>query len=337
MGMCTAVTWAVAARRLVQWGGHLGRGSHLAASIFALLLASPVFVRAGEGGTAHVLPGANATLVDLAPATPGTFVKPMYMNYHGSASARIPTAAGIASDLHATAHTVVIGAGHTFEQTVLSGAHYTVAAFLPYSWLDVSANVQAQVGTVRRQSNVSGFGDLTLVPLMLAWKRGEWQFNVLMPIYAPTGDYQQGRLGNPGLNYWTLDPMAGVAYSNQRSGFNAMLHAGYATNTENSETHYRSGSLLHFDGALQQILPMGTGFMTLGAEGFYFQQVSCDGGSGAVLGCFKGRTAGLGPVLGYIQPLGKESLAVELKWLPELDTKNRLNGDYVWLKMVYKF
>jgi hypothetical protein len=82
---------------------------------------------------------------------------------------------------------------------------------------------------------------------------------------------------------------------------------------------------------------VGSGFMTLGAEGFYFQQVTCGSGSGAVLGCFKGRTAGLGPVLGYIQPLGKQSLAVELKWLPELDTKNRLNGDYVWLKMVYKF
>jgi len=335
--MCTAVASALAARRLVTRRAQPRRGLRFVAAFFASLLALPVFVRAGEGGTAHVLPGANATLVDLPPTTPGTFVKPMYMHYHGSASARFPTAAGIASDLSATANTLVIGAGHTFEQTVLGGAHYTVAAFLPYSWLDVSANVQAQVGTVRRQSNVSGFGDMTVVPLMLAWKRGEWQFNVLMPIYAPTGDYQQGRLGNPGLHYWTFDPMAGVAYSNPRSGFNAMLHAGYATNTENSQTNYRSGSLLHFDGALQQILPVGTGFMTLGAEGFYFQQVSCDGGSGAVLGCFKGRTAGLGPVLGYIQPLGKESLAVELKWLPELDTKNRLNGDYVWLKMVYKF
>ncbi len=82
---------------------------------------------------------------------------------------------------------------------------------------------------------------------------------------------------------------------------------------------------------------MGQGLLTLGAEGFHFQQTSCDGGAGAVLGCFKGRTSGLGPVLGYIQPMGKESLVFELKWLTELDTQNRLEGDYVWLKMVYKF
>ena len=305
--------------------------------MLAALVSAPRIAIAGEGGTSHILPGANATLVDVLPTVPGWFVKPMYLNYSGSASAQVPTAAGIASNLDATANTFVLGGGYTFEQTVLGGAHYSFSAFLPYSWLNVSANVQAPVGTVRRQSNVSGFGDLTVVPVMLAWKNGDWQIDALLPIFAPTGNYQEGRLGNPGLNYWTFDPMVGVAYSDKQSGFNAMLHGGYAMNTENPDTNYQSGSLLHFDGAIQQILPAGSGFVTLGAEGFYFQQVTCDSGSGAVLGCFKGETAGLGPVLGYIQPLGKQSLAVEVKWLPELDTKNRLNGDYVWLKMVYKF
>ena len=310
--------------------------SVLAGAMLTALVAAQIAI-AGEGGTSHILPGANATLVDVLPTSPGWFVKPMYLNYRGSASAQVPTAAGIASNLDATANTFVLGGGYTFEQTVLGGAHYSFSAFLPYSWLNVSANVQAPVGTVRRHSNVSGFGDLTVVPVMLAWKNGDWQIDALLPIFAPTGNYQEGRLGNPGLNYWTFDPMVGVAYSDRQSGFNAMLHGGYAMNTENPDTNYQSGSLLHFDGAIQQILPAGSGFVTLGAEGFYFQQVTCDSGSGAVLGCFKGETAGVGPVLGYIQPLGKQSLAVEVKWLPELDTKNRLNGDYVWLKMVYKF
>ena len=311
--------------------------SMLAIAILFVLVAAPQTVLAGEGGTAHVLPGANATLMDVLPTSPGWFFKPMYLHYSGKASSQIPTASGLTTNLDATANTFVLGGGYTFEQTVLGGAHYTVGAFLPYSWLDVSANVQTPVGTIRRQSNVSGFGDLTMVPAMLAWKTGDWQIDALMPIYAPTGSYQQGRLGNPGLNYWTFDPMIGVAYSNKKSGFNAMLHAGYAINTENSATDYRSGSLLHFDAAIQQILPVGSGFLTLGAEGFYFPQVTGDSGAGAVLGSFKGMTAGLGPVLGYILPLGKQSLAVELKWLPELDTKNRLEGDYIWLKMVYKF
>jgi hypothetical protein len=304
--------------------------------IFLVLL--PGFAMAGEGGTSHVLPGATATLVDLPPASPGWFGKPMYLHYSGKASAQVPTAAGVTTNLNAIANTLALGGGHTFGQTVLGGAHYTVAVFLPYTWLDISGNVQLPSGgSVARHNDVSGFGDLTVVPVMLAWKAGDWQIDTMLPVYAPTGSYEKGRLGNPGLNYWTFDPNVGAAYSDKKSGFNAMLRVGYAINTENPDTDYQSGSLLHFEGTIQQILPVGSGFLTIGAEGFYFEQITGDSGAGATLGDFKGRTAGLGPVLGYIQPFGKESLVVELKWLPELDTKNRLEGDYIWLKVVYKF
>jgi len=193
-------------------------------------------------------------------------------------------------------------------------------------------------GSAGQSNSVSGFGDMAIVPVMLAWKKDDWQIDAMLPIFAPTGNYQKGRLGNTGLNYWTFDPIFGVVYSNAKSGFNALLNTGFAINTENPDTNYKSGNLLHFDGAIQQILPVGKGLMTLGAEGFYFQQVSCDSGSGASLGCFKGRTTGLGPVLGYIQPFSKtESLVLEFKWLFEMDVKNRLDGDYIWLKAVYKF
>jgi hypothetical protein len=283
------------------------------------------------------MPGANATLIDVLPTSPGWFVKAMYLHYDGSVSAQIPTAAGLAGNVDATADTFVFGGGYTFKPTLLGGAHYTVMAFLPHSWLDVSAEVQTAGRTVRRQSSVTGFGDLTVVPVALAWKCGDWQFNALMPVYAPTGSYVQGRLGNPGLNYWTFDPMAGVVYSNKKLGFNAMVHAGFAINTENPATDYRSGSLLHFDAAIQQVLPVSPGFLTLGVEGFYFDQVTGDSGEGATLGSFEGLTAGVGPVLGYILPFGGQTLSVELKWLTEVDAKKRLDGDYVWLKLVCKF
>jgi hypothetical protein len=291
---------------------------------------------AGEGGTSHILPGANATLVDLPPTAPGFFAKPMFLNYRGDASKRVPTAAGVVANMNVEASTLVLGGGYGFEQTALGGAHVAAAAFLPYTSLDISANSEV-LGGIRVNSQVSGFGDLTLVPVMLAWKSGDWQYDFLMPVYAPTGSYQLGRLGNPGLNYWTVDPIAGAAYSNAKSGLNAAVHVGYAMNTGNDDTHYRSGNVLHLDASVQQIFPLGSGFANLGAEAWYFDQVSCDSGAGASLGCFKGRTAGIGPVLGYIQPIGQQKLIFEFKWLAELDTQNRLKGDYLWLKMVYKF
>ena len=297
---------------------------------------APAVTLAGEGGTSHIMPGANATLMDLPPTSPGGFFKPMYINYKGDASATVPTAAGVVANLNADANTFVLGGGYGLEETIFGGAHYSVAAFLPYTRLSISGN-SAALGGLHIQNSVSGIGDLTVVPVMLAWKADNWQYDFLMPVYAPTGSYEVGRLGNTGLNYWTFDPIVGVAYSNAKSGLSAAAHLGYALNTENNATSYKSGNILHLDTSVQQIFPLGSGFANLGAEAWYFQQTTCDSGAGATLGCFKGRTAGIGPVLGYIQPIGTEKLIFEFKWLPELETKNRLKGDYLWLKMVYTF
>ena len=291
---------------------------------------------AGEGGTSHILPGANATLMDLPPTTPGLFFKPMFLNYRGDASARVPTAAGVVANMNVEANTFVFGGGYGLEQPVLGGAHYSVAAFVPYTRLDISANSEV-LGGIRVDSKVSGVGDMTLVPVMPAWKSADWQYDFLMPVYAPTGSYKVGRLGNPGLNYWTVDPIVGAAYSNAKSGLNAAAHVGYALNSGNSDTDYRSGNLLHIDASVQQIFSLGSGFANIGAEAWVFRQSSCDSGAGATLGCFKGGTSGIGPVLGYILPIGQQKLILEFKWLAELDTTNRLNGDYVWLKLVYKY
>jgi hypothetical protein len=308
----------------------------LAGATFAAAAAAAPLALAGEGGVAHVMPGANATLLDLPPTAPGWFFKPMYINYQGDATAKIPTAAGLVADLNATVNTLALGGGYGFEQKVLGGATYGVAAFLPYSWIDVSGRTGA-LGGRQIENKVDGFGDLTIVPVLLGWKDGDLQYDFLLPIFAPTGSYELGRLGNPGLNYWTFDPTVGVSYNNAKSGLNAAIHLGYAMNTENNATSYKSGDYLTVDASIQQIMPVGSGLLNFGAEAWYFQQVTCDSGSGATLGCFKGRTSGIGPVLGWIQPIGESKLLLELKWLPELETKNRLNGDFIWFKMVYKF
>lgn len=298
----------------------------------------PLAAQAEEGGTGHYLPGGVATLIDLAPTKPGWVIEPIYLHYQGDASAAtsIPIAGTIAASLNATSDAVLLGGLYTFAATPL-GAHYSLGVYVPYVWISVAANLTTPLGTVRRQDSASGLGDLTLIPAMLAWKVESWQFNALLPIYAPTGEYRTGRLANPGLNYWTFDPTVGVSYNNTTIGLNAALHAGITINTENTATNYRSGSMLHLDGSIQQLLPVGPGFLGVGAEGFYLDQVTDDSGAGAKRGGFKGRTAGIGPVLTYILPHGSNTFVAELRWLPELDVQHRLKGDYIWLKLVYQF
>ncbi len=294
---------------------------------------------AEEGGSGHYAPGGVATMIDLAPTQPGWIVQPLYLHYEGNASASktLPIAGVIAGELDATIDALTLGGFYTFEKSVL-GAHYSVGAYIPYMWMDATATVSIGPNTLAPLSDsVDGIGDITIIPAALAWKYGSWQFNALLPVYAPTGDYKVGRLANTGLNYWTFDPTVGVAYNNPKNGFNFALHTGVTINTENSDTDYTSGSVLHVEVSAQQLLPLGKGFIGIGFNGFLYEQISGDDGSGATQGDFKGRSMGIGPVLSYILPTKSGTGVLEVRWLPELDTENRVEGDYIWVKAAWQF
>jgi hypothetical protein len=309
-----------------------------AALALAACVLVPPIASASEGGTGHYVPGSVATLIDLAPTQPGWVIEPIYLHYEGDAdlSQEIPIAGIDVFGLKATSDVLLIGGFYTFETPIL-GADYSVGAMLPYVWMTVEGEIETLLGDRQVRDTVSGLGDVTLIPAMLAWKNGPWQYNAALTVYAPTGDYEVGRLANPGLNYWSFNPWIGASYNNPKNGFNAALHGGLVFNTENPDTDYRSGVMTHLEGSVQQLLPLGKGFLSLGAEAFWLEQVTADSGQRPILGDFKGRTAGVGPVLGYILPMGEQNLVAELRWLPELETKKRLQGDYVWLKVVYQF
>ena len=310
------------------------------ATLSALALVTAVAPRATaeEGGAGHHVPGGKSTLIDLLPSKPGWVFETMYLHYDGDAAAgvNLPVAGLLSLNLDATSDALTVGGIYTFEPQVL-GAYFSVGAFLPYVWTDVNARVSLNNTTVRSSSSVNGIGDLSLMPIMMAWNLNCWQIDLALPIYAPTGDYEVGRLANQGLNHWTFDPTIGAGYANEQTGFNFAAHTGFAFSTENNDTNYRNGTMFHIDASIQQLLPLGPGFIGLGIEGFYVDQITGDSGSGATLGDFEGRTAGLGPVLSYILPVGENTLVAEARWLTELDTKRRMEGDYFWLKIVYQF
>ncbi len=309
--------------------------------MFALVIICifiPFSASATEGGSGHYMPGTVATLIDLAPTKPGWVIEPIYLHYDGDADAtqKIPVAGLDTLGMSAELDVLLAGGLYTFAKPVF-GATYSVGAYLPFVWMKVEAEIKGDLGHKLIQDEENGLGDMTIIPAMLAWKDGPWQFNAALSVYAPTGEYELGNLANPGLNYWSFDPFVGVSYNHPTLGFNAALYGGVIFNTENEDTNYQGGSMLHLDGSIQQLLPVGPGFISIGAEGFYLEQLSADSGQRAILGDFKGRSAGIGPVLGYVLPLGDDTLVTELRWLPELETKNRLKGDYIWLKIVYQF
>lgn len=309
-------------------------GRRAAALLAFAAAACPLGAAAVEGGVGNILPGNTATLVDLAPTQPGWVVQANYANYSSGAAvgSRIATL-----KLDQSTDAYMLSGFYTFETKVM-GADFSVGANLPYASMDVTVALDTPLGTLKVKDHNTGFGDLTVVPAMLAWKKQEWQYTALLSVYAPTGEYDKSRLASPGLNYWTFDPTVGVSYNNEENGFNAAVFGGIGFNTRNKATDYHSGSLAHIDASVQQLLPLGSGYLGLGAEVFHIRQISGDTGSGAVLGSLKGRTSGYGPVVSYILPLGgKESFVAEARWLREKQVKNRLGGDLFWLKLLYQF
>lgn len=311
-------------------------------TLVAIAILAPVFSQAEEGGSGHYMPGANASFVDALPGKPGLAVANFFSFY--DASAEISKVGGlVTAGLDATAYADTLVALYQTPLKLLGG-YYAIGMAIPYVWLEVKGGIQLTKpdgGTIKftKRDTANGFGDITVYPFMLGWTGlgGDLKYDVRLGIYVPTGDYKNGDLANVGKNYWTFEPAGSVSYISRKIGLELSAFAGLDFNTKNNDTEYRTGDQFHLDVTIAEHLPLFGGLIGVGANGFYYQQINGDSGSGAVLGDFKGRTSGIGPVLSYVAKVWKKDLVAEIKWLPEIYTKNRLEGDYVWFKLAMAF
>ncbi len=313
--------------------------------ILGLAALSTAVLRGEEGGSGHYQPGSMSSFIDGVPPEETFLMRLNLLGYQGSFDAAQPLpiaglrAAGVDAESFASGLTF-LWRPH-FE--IGENWSYAMSATIPYVWLDVTANVDATLPgglpvSVRRSDSVSGVGDIVLMPLMLNYRfSDDFSANFRVGIYAPTGDYEAGQLANAGKNYWTFEPTVGLMYFGKKTGIEASLFAGIDFNTENDDTDYQSGNQFHLDGTLAQHFPLAGGFAGIGVNGFWYEQVTGDSGAGATFGDFEGRTAGLGPALSYTRKVGDVDLLAEVKWLPEIETRRRLEGDYVWFKLAFKF
>ncbi|HKV54517.1 MAG TPA: transporter, partial [Candidatus Binataceae bacterium] len=313
----------------------------LIAVVLIAVGASSSSLNAEEGGGGHYLPGATASFIDLMPdRETSTFA---YLNavtyYHGSAGASKQFELGgqIAANVRGTFYADTSFFLYQVPWELLGG-QYGAGISVPYVWLDVNANLGLtgpRGRTLRREKAhaVNGFGDVEILPLMFGWKLGDFKWQTTFGIYSPTGSFARGALANIGKNYWTFEPGAAASYLSSKYGFEVTAFTGFDFNTENGATKYHTGDQFFLDGTIAQHLPLFGEFIGAGANGFFYQQITGDGGSGARLGGFEGTTTGVGPEVSYAYQVGDADLAAEVKWLPEIGTSNRLNGDTVWFKL----
>ena len=298
----------------------------------ALTLVASI-VRAEEGGSAHYAPGTTADFIDTLPGKPAFVLAGAYTYYFGSATPPLDFGGKTVFEANARLNAATLFALYETPLRLLGGS-YATAVTVPYVWLEVDGNVRLGPLNPHVHDETSGLGDVTVYPFMLGWTNGtDFKYDVRLGIYTPTGGYEKGQLANTGRNYWTFEPSVSFSWLSTKIGTEATLFTGFDFNTKNEATDYQSGTSFHLDGTVAQHLPLFGGFAGAGAEGFVYEQISADSGSGATLGGFEGHTYGVGPVISYAHKLGKVDFAGEVKWLPEVDVQNRLKGDYLWVKL----
>ena len=150
-------------------------------------------------------------------------------------------------------------------------------------------------------------------------------------VYAPTGKYDAKDPSSLGKNYWTIQPLAALTYT-QPTGLNADLKVMYDFNQRNSDTRTRSGQAIHADYSLGWAWAgPGRGWVA-GVGGYVYQQVTDDKGPNSAMG--KARALGVGPSIRYASQGG---WLFTLKWQKDFEVRNRPEGNQLLAKLVIPF
>lgn len=306
----------------------------------------PAAALADEAGISFWVPGIFGSLA-AAPLTPGFSLTTVY--YHTSiqgggdvAVARQVSRGNLTGtvpanlDIHVN---VGLDAGlaiptYVFATPVLGG-QATIGLLVPYGRLSaaVDQTISARLGSNAfrlsgaASDSVTGFGDLW-PQASLRWNQGVHNFMTYVFADVPVGRYDATRLANLGLGHSAVDSGGGYTYFDPQTGneFSAVL--GFTYNFKNQSTQYQNGVDIHLDWGASKFL---TKQLQIGLVGYGYNQLSCDSGSGALLGCFESRVVGVGPQIGYILPLGEMQAYFNVKGYKEFDAAHRPRGWNTWL------
>lgn len=320
-------------------GAHPFRGGSGPSLVLRLLVGVMLGLAVGtaaadEGGVSFWLPGIYSSLAAV-PTSPGWSLGAMYFHSFASAgrSKEFRVGSRLTAGLQAKPDLLFLWPSYAFSTPVLGGqAALGLAGVYGRSKVSVDATLSGPRGRTlsgNQSDSLTGFGDM-IPTASLRWKQGNHNFLTYTMLGVPVGSYEAGRLANLSTNHWSVDAGGGYTYLNPKNGHEFSAVAGLTYNFENSATDYQNGVDAHLDWAASQFL---SARFHVGVAGYFYQQLTGDSGTGAVLGDFKSRVNGIGPEIGYMFPLGGRPAYVNLRGYSEFGAEHRVEGWNVWLTL----
>jgi hypothetical protein len=326
-------------------------GSTLRVSLLILATVSPInAARADEGGVSFWAPGFFGSLAS-APQMPGWSLATIYYHTSVSGSGNIGLSreleiknvpvnlkANISPSVNGTGDLGFVIPSYVFATPVLGGQ---AAVALAGAYGRVNSSLSGTVsGTVNgipfgpRSDSISdtlwGFSDL-IPQASLRWNNGVNNYMTYITGDIPVGAYDPNRLANTGIGHGAIDAGGGYTYFNPMTGQEFSATAGLTYNLTNSSTNYQNGVDFHLDWGASQFVSKQ---VQLGLVGYAYKQLSCDSGSGDLLGCFESQVFGVGQQLGLIFPVGDKQGYLNFKGYKEFGAENRASGWNTWVTFV---
>jgi hypothetical protein len=310
-----------------------------AAAVLLGMTLVPNDAQAAEGGTGNYLLGKRGPLAAFVPK-PGWYLTNDVVALSADRAELTPLGDRVVANAEAEALLNIVQLTWVADAQILGGRG-GLSLVLPYGNVDVSAGTAitgpggVEVGRSLDDS-VTSIGDLA-IGASLGWKKRSGDrfraWSTYASVFAPTGDYEVGRLANTSKNRWAYDVGGAYTMANFKGGRELSAVLGFTFSEPNRDTDYESGTDMHLEFAGKQYLPS---HWSLGVVGYWYEQLTGDSNNPPILGDFKGRAIALGPEVSY-QFVGnpQRPVTVDLRWYHEFEVKNRLEGDTVFLTISF--
>lgn len=287
---------------------------------------------AAEGAFSNYFPGAYGTLLPGVAPEPGTVLQSVNLFYGGDAAFAVRQGQ-IDLDISAESFFTLAQGLYVWDLPDIGG-RFAIGGYVPYGFSQVSGARTTVFGDLPFSADIDGFGDIGIIPASYFWNSGNFHFNVYELIFAPTGLYDLDDGVAIGRNYWSFDTVLAATWFNPDTGTDLSAVGGIMINTENPATNYRTGTEFHLDLIANQFLTEG---FAVGLRGYFYQQLTGDSGSGAILGEFKGASAGAGLGLSWIPKSAGGQFSFTASWVRDFYTRNRLDADYGAVSLAFTF
>jgi hypothetical protein len=293
-------------------------------------------IMAAEGGVGRPITGQQVfSNAGIVPPEPGWVMSLTSIWYDGDlkGSTQVPIVGAASTGLDLKVSYTMANFTHVWD-TGKGRWNYASAIGVPVQYTDITASITGPRGrTLGTSDSGTQFADMLVTPIAAGYHFDEVNhISFSLPIYVPTGAYNDDRLANPGQNNYTFMPTVAFTHLDGKGG-EFTLSSGLEFYTENDATDYRNGNIFTLDALWSH--GFGNGW-SAGVAAGYIQQLTDDSGSGATTG-FRGRSVGAGPSVGWSGKFADAQANFNVRWVPEFDTKNRPEGNGISANMTLAF